>query len=404
MNRSYISAAAGVTASAALAAAGLAAPALASSHHSPAVRTLSHATVMYDVGVHHLTRPASTLAAGTQVRTVPVWTGHAQDGTRTFTYHMVGKKPFVKQASATTTVKTAVVPVVLHFDAADGGGVSDPTLTNTCSRTKSPTDQLIASPLFQTKAYTWGPTKIGTGQFTSMFQRAEFWKYTKPHSVNPGYQVSLDPTVLSPVTVTVPMGDSVDFGPQPCASGSGTIGVHGVEIGWWESYLQTTLLPQLQTLGYGPRTLPIFLTEDVVWYITNPNNCCVLGYHNAMQPAATSIQTYSSIMYDDIKVFHGTADISVASHEIAEWMDDPFGNNPTKKWGNIGQVQGACQSNLEVGDPLSGTLQNTNDGTRVWHPQELAFASWFYHRRPSVAVNGWYSSHGTFKAPAKPCV
>ena len=28
--------------------------------------------------------------------------------------------------------------------------------------------------------------------------------------------------------------------------------------------------------------------------------------------------------------------------------------NPTPKWGHIGQVSG-CQSNLEVGDPLSGT-------------------------------------------------
>jgi hypothetical protein len=39
----------------------------------------------------------------------------------------------------------------------------------------------------------------------------------------------------------------------------------------------------------------------------------------------------------------------------------------------------------------------------TYHPQELAFSSWFYHQSPSLGVNGWYSDQGTFRAPAAAC-
>ena len=90
------------------------------------------------------------------------------------------------------------------------------------------------------------------------------------------------------------------------------------------------------------------------------------------------------------------------SHEVGEWQNDPDTINPTPAWGHIGQVSG-CQSNLEVGDPLSGTTFNDALGGFTYHPQELAFFSWFYHQKPSLGVNGWYSDQGTFKTFAKAC-
>ena len=83
-------------------------------------------------------------------------------------------------------------------------------------------------------------------------------------------------------------------------------------------------------------------------------------------------------------------------------MNDPFGNNPTKPWGNIGQVSG-CQDNLEVGDPLTGTAITDTLNGKKYHLQELAFFSWFYHSSPSLGVNGWFSSNGTFRTSAAPC-
>ncbi len=90
------------------------------------------------------------------------------------------------------------------------------------------------------------------------------------------------------------------------------------------------------------------------------------------------------------------------AHEVGEWMDDPLGNNPTKPWGHIGQVT-VARSNLEVGDPCSGTRAERRRTGYAYHPQELAFFSWFYHHKPSLGVNGWYSNGGTFKKAAKVC-
>jgi hypothetical protein len=83
-------------------------------------------------------------------------------------------------------------------------------------------------------------------------------------------------------------------------------------------------------------------------------------------------------------------------------MDDPLTTNPTPAWGNIGQVIG-CQSNLEVGDPLTGTTYPVRLNAFTYHPQELAFFSWFYDQHPSIGLPGWYSDQGTFTNYAAPC-
>ena len=139
----------------------------------------------------------------------------------------------------------------------------------------------------------------------------------------------------------------------------------------------------------------------MVEYIGTTSNCCVLGYHNAYT-ASSGRQTYALAMYDNSRAFTGSSDISALSHEVAEWQNDPYTNNPTPSWGNIGQVSG-CQKNLEVGDPLSGTTFTVTSGGFTYHPQELAFFSWFYHQSPSIGVNGWYSDQGTFKTFAAAC-
>lgn len=99
------------------------------------------------------------------------------------------------------------------------------------------------------------------------------------------------------------------------------------------------------------------------------------------------------------------------THEVNEWQDDPTVGNATPAWGHIGQVSG-CQGNLEVGDPLSGTLEPISLGGATYHVQDLAFASWFYRHDAKVVgvsgtmgnfgVNGWFSLFGTFKSDAGP--
>lgn len=80
----------------------------------------------------------------------------------------------------------------------------------------------------------------------------------------------------------------------------------------------------------------------------------------------------------------------------------PICEHSAPLWGNIGQVVG-CQNNLEVGDPLSGTLFATlTINGADYHMQELAHFDWFFGT-PSTAAGGLYSNNGTFTTPARPC-
>jgi hypothetical protein len=133
--------------------------------------------------------------------------------------------------------------------------------------------------------------------------------------------------------------------------------------------------------------------------------CCILGYHSAFgRPSGT--QTYAVGAYSDPGEFSaGIEDIDAWTHEIGEWMNDPFVQidnfNFTPPWGNVGQVNG-CQDNLEVGDPLTGTAYTIDYNGFTYHPQELAFWSWFY-RTHSTGTGGKYSFEGTFTAPQGTC-
>ena len=137
----------------------------------------------------------------------------------------------------------------------------------------------------------------------------------------------------------------------------------------------------------------------------NPlNGCCILGYHSVF---SSPVQTYGVMDFDTTGAFNQagstTADVSVSSHEINEWVNDPLGNNGTPAWGNIGQVSG-CQFNFEVGDPLSGTLfPNVTLNSFTYHMQELAFFSWFYGA-PSIGTHiAEFSNNDTFTTEAAAC-
>ena len=364
---------------------------------APQQDTIKHITVMkarYDEGVTPNISPSKARAVAPSI---PLFHQTVTDGATTFPYTMVGKDPFKNLTNGAVNVKTVVVPVIVVLP---GGDTFDPTVADSCAPSSS-ISRLLKSPVFKSKAYTWGGTSVGTGQFASVFRRAEFFNQTKPTGLNPDLQVNLVPTTTNPITVNVPVAAAAE-GTLSC----GPLGA--MEIGWWDHKVQAGLMPKLAARGFGSDTFPIFVLSNVIEYEGVPANCCILGYHNAFtNPADGGTTTYSTSMYDNTHGgFTGVKDISTVSHEVAEWMDDPLVdgvNNNTKPWGHIGQVSG-CQSNLEVGDPLSGHLQPTTLGGKTWHPQELAFFSWFYHQSASTGVNGWFSSNGTFTADADPCV
>jgi hypothetical protein len=329
------------------------------------------------------------IAAGAP--SVPMWSHTYRAGGTKYKISMVGKDPFTQQAKPVTTVPTQIIPIVLTFT--DTGHVYDPTVADpVCLGGASAVERTLGSPVFKQKSYTLGGTKIGKGQFVDAFQRASFWKQAKPTGINPGYHVNLDVSVLPKMSFDV-TGTEVN---APC----GRLGKTdmGAFIGQLLNHLS-----DFAAEGVDSTKFPLLLLSNVVLYDTDPANCCVLGFHAAINnPFDGGVQTLAVAEYDSTNAFNGIRDVGIVTHEVGEWMDDPTGGNPTPPWGHIGQVSG-CQANLEVGDPLTGTSMNVTIGGVPYHPQEMAFASWFYGLKPSGGVNNWYSMNGTFKKPAAPC-
>jgi len=335
-------------------------------------------------------------AAGT---TIPLWSYSvvAYDG-KTYQGMMVGRSPFF-HGHRITTIPTYLIPLKLTF--ADTGTVFDASVPDACAPGGvSVADVIRSSPIFQDSDFIINGVDVGSAQYLDAFQRANFWKEV---SGTPYHTVfSSSPTVLPAVSVTVPAASGTTM--------SGNCGPFGeMDIVWWDGYLQSTIMPSLAAQGVGPANFPQFLTDSV---FETDNGCCALGYHSAFMNNGT-FQSYSVNAYDTSGAAGG--DISVMSHEVAEWLDDPGTNNPTPAWGQEGQVYAAppsapaCQPNLEVGDPLSpGFSTPTNPFSvtlngNTFTLQELTFYSWYFGQSPSLGAGGGYSDNGTFIGYAKPC-
>lgn len=333
---------------------------------------------------------SSTTSAAT---TIPFWSYTVVspvDG-KSYSGSMVGRSPFFHGAR-TTDVPTIIVPVRINMP---DGGVFDPTATTTCSPAGTPLNLAQNSPVLTPTAFTMSGVSVGTAQYVDAFQRASFWTNVVPTGTR--YHTGLSPiTTLGLVTVSPPSGKGASF-----FSGCQKLGV--MDINWFDPYVTGTLIPSLANQGVGTTVFPIFLFSNVVMSEGTPStgsNCCILGYHGAF---GFPVQTYSPLDYDTSGLFTNTNDISVMSHEIGEWIEDPTGNNPTPAWGHTGQVSG-CQSNLEDGDPLSGTLfpSVVMPNGHTYHPQELAYFSWFYRQAPPLGPNGEFSNNDTFTTDAGP--
>ena len=356
------------------------------------VHQISGGRVILDFRPHHTQLQSQALA--TSSTSVTRFTSSVNDGGTTFRYTMVGRNPFVVLATPSTTIKTFLIPVRIVLP---NGHTFDPTVATSCDPSTSPVTRTVQSPVVVNRAYSLGGTALGTGQYTDIFRRAEFFSQTSPSGINPGYHVRLNVSTLPVQTVHVPSTAAAEFSTKTrCGERTGAF-----EVNWWDNFLTSTLLPSLAGQGVSATTFPIFLLHDVVSFDTTTSNCCILGYHSVSN-TALGRQTYGVADYETSGRFVGVSDVSPLSHEVAEWLDDPFTNNPTKPWGNIGQVAG-CQTSLEVGDPLSGTNVSVATSGHTYHPQELAFFSWFYHSSPSLGVHGLFSNNGTFTSSAPPC-
>ncbi|MGA7625902.1 MAG: hypothetical protein WB630_04090 [Candidatus Acidiferrales bacterium] len=342
---------------------------------------------------------------------------------------IVGRSPFTEPFGF-TAVPSQIVPVIVVTNSvfagiANGDVVTVPGVTvfnpsmadNSCLTAPNdiPLKLVQQSPIFKPADFNYGGTDVGFTETTDAFQRANFFKLlnfgSSSDSDNFVYHVILSPVnTISAIVINVPAANGIAY-PSAVFGGCPTGTEAIVDINVYEPGLFSAIATTLGKQGVNPASFPMFVTHNVVECealaagvncgdVLNPNSvCCILGFHDS-----SGQQTIGTADFDTSGIFVSPVpDVSDMSHEVAEWMNDPFGNNLVPPWGHIGQQPG-CQNNLEVGDPLSGTLAppifNPVNGF-TYHLQELAFFSWFYGA-PSVGIHGWFSDNDTFTTDAGP--
>jgi hypothetical protein len=354
--------------------------------------------------------------------TIPHWTFQYTDPTNGVTYPitMAGGDP---RNGGTTAIHTVIVPLKLNFVAGnqpvsqldDLGWVGfRATALNHTFDGSTRVQDVLDSPIFQDTFTTPGDMGGDTAQVGDAFVRSQWNK------IGSDYHVPLvNDGVLPTQTLNVPANKGLAYqrpvGAWREANGYGpTDTITGVaDGGWFSSYLQN-LLGKLQIKA---TTVPIFLTDNVLLYDGHENylNCCTLGYHgagmpighgagsangNGKQPVQTFMYSawstpgsYSGFLTDYTgtrsapRATRGIADIHAFSHEVSEFLDDPFVNNAVQPWQTPTAPQYGCTPVLETGDPVVG-LWFPYDGNNAaapigttyygqYHPEDEVFAQWF---------------------------
>jgi len=314
-------------------------------------------------------------------------------GTRgTYSGVIVGGNPFGKDPD-TVNLQAVVIPLIIQVWNGSTYTTFDPTKPNSCDGGVSAETRFKKSPLVSELTWSMNGVNVGDHQYINAFMRAEFWNAT---TVSKNLS---DPIGFSfAASLTMPSAGP-GFG---TVQGSGCNAQGIVYKGFFDTFLNVNIAV-LQSSGViSPTKFAVFLMKNVVLSSSSDfSNCCIGGYHGA---TGSPVQTFAVMDYDTSGQIGNFLDISVPSHEIGEWMNDPLGTNPTPKWGNIGQVSG-CQSNFEVGDPLSGTFATITLNGYDYHVQELAFITWFFDPPGAISFGAGekFSNGGSFSGPSYPC-
>lgn len=303
------------------------------------------------------------------------WTSTFTAEGKTWTYTMVGTDP--SKGSQTTTIPVTIIPLKMVFS------------NGTAFNGHSQVSATVNSPLFKSAKFISGKTQYGDA-----VARAEFWN--KVSKKSPNYHVLVGtPTIAKTVTMNIPSASGATVTDPSTGK---TIGL--VDINYLDPQLQALLI----SLKMKANSFPIFLSYDVYATVGAPNlnDCCIGGYHNAVQNQA-GLQTYAWSTEVDQGVQGGfSEDVSALSHEMLEWFNDPFTNNVVPNWISPIAPQYGCNNFLEVGDPLVGVLFKVQ-GFSSSHLQDVAFYNWFARQKTSSAINGLYTYLGTFKALSTKC-
>ena len=336
--------------------------------------------------------------------TIPYWSHTFTYHGLEYTYDMVGTNP--KNGSATTIIPTVLIPLRLVFP---DGQVFDASTDLIDGRTAI--QGIVASPIFQSYPFVLGGTNVGTTQYGDAFQRANFWSTVSTRARN--YHVLLrQPSVMPVQTIEVP-AEAASYYTNP---DTGDV-LPLVDSG----FLADQERAIRDALNVSPRTLPITVWGPVM-LSSVPGEPRIGAWHGA-ESARGGIRTYIGTGYGapfvGPPVGFGAPDVYPLSHEIVEWMDDPFADNFSPGWDHpyLDPPAERCDSAfvgdlLEVADPVEIFQESVvalPAGGTTWHVTEAMFIDFFTRRDRSRSVNGQYSMfdigapYGLPSAPSAPC-
>ncbi len=300
---------------------------------------------------------------------LPQWNGSFLDQTlKVVNFTMVGTNPMASKA--TTNVGVVIIPIKFVFPKSNGNATFDPENDKAADGNSTTLDTLL-SPLFNDVNFTQGGTNLGTTQYIDAFQRGNFWIPVEAGGAS--YHVLLLPTfVAEPTVVVTSARGKVIANPF---GGSGKVGI--LDNKWYNDVLQSLMKKYVQI---NPGVLPLFLTDNV-YVLEKSGKCCDGGYHssNGAQPHG---QTYATAAFGT-EGGQACIDVSCISHELAEWLDDPFINN---------HVNCSDNSLMEVADPVNGHNYPYVSIGNTYHLQSLVFIGYFGGNPVyPPSVNGWLS-------------
>jgi hypothetical protein len=300
--------------------------------------------------------------------TLRTWTWYINVNHKLYPYTMIGTNPLL--GNATTRVPVRIAPIKLNFS--DGVSLDGTDYV----------DEVVKSPVFKLADFRSGHTQYGDAM-----QRASFWKYVG--TTSPNYHVLLNkPEILPTTTIDVPAGAGHSFQTPNGPAGEVSTG------------FLVTLLPRLNDF-YEPGSLLILLVKDV-------QGQDFLGFHfSYVPPGRTAPLTFiwtgefTPGVITDVE----RSDSYVLSHEVTEWINDPFVNNVVPDWRD--PASNTCFNNLlETGDPVEflpdPSFEKTTSG-RLYHLTDAAGISWFAHDVPSWELGGAYSYEGLLTTPNTLC-
>ena len=337
-------------------------------------------------GASKLSADARVAMRDGRIFSVPHFSGSFESQGKAYPFTIVGKKP---QSNATTKVPVQIIPISLFFEEfADEKG--DPIVLDP--------DPIVprvkASPNFHDAPYA-----TGTTQFADAVQRAQFNAIAGKdwHTLLGG------PQIMKSLRIAVPRGDARVY-----RNPSTGVVYAIVDTDFFLSQLNTVI----QMANLSPDALAIALTSNVFLAPQKDiKKCCVLGFHTSFDVGEMAqikfIQTFIWASWVDQGILGPTlADVTPMSHEISEWMNNPFGSNAVPAW----QVPNStgCQSNLETGDPLA-LMPNAAFPVSIegftYHPQNQVLMQWFQRGTTSDAFEGAFSfpDQSIMTGPSQAC-